>query len=153
MLTSTAAFLRHSLVPTKRALRLRLAPLHAYMLASIGFTVLVTLVDYIILQPDFFAPMWLFLHGFAIFFFYMMTVAFVSLYVQLVTRMRQQKAWPYRQAWPYTVAMTIVPMFIVILLYHAVPDWFTGGLLILVVYVTWPLLRAPVPNNRQPRSR
>ncbi|MCT4782619.1 MULTISPECIES: hypothetical protein [Exiguobacterium] len=153
MLTSTVTFLRQSLVPTKQALRLRLAPLHAYMLASLILTLLVTLVDYILLQPEFFAPMWLFLHGFAIFFFYMITVAFTAIYVQLVTKVRQGKAWPYRQAWPYAVAMTIVPMFLVIVLYHASPQWSVVGFGLIVFYVTYPLFHAPVKNKRQPRPR
>lgn len=153
MLTSTVTFLRQSLFPTKQALRLRLAPLHAYMLASLVLTLLVTLVDYIIIEPEFFAPMWLFLHGFAIFFFYMITVAVTALYVQLVTKVRQGKAWAYRQAWPYAVAMTIVPMFLVIVLYHASPQWSIAGFGLIAFYVTYPLFHAPVKNKRQPRPR
>ncbi|MFN4215652.1 MULTISPECIES: hypothetical protein [Exiguobacterium] len=153
MLKSTTTFIRHSLIPTKQALRLRLAPLHAYMIASIGFAVLVTIVDYIMLQPDFFAPMWLFLHGFAVFFFYMITVALAALYVQLITRVRQRKAWPYRQAWPYAVAMTIVPMFILIVLFHLSPAFLYVGIGLIILYLTVPLTVIPAKKKHATKPK
>ncbi|WP_396128197.1 hypothetical protein [Exiguobacterium mexicanum] len=144
MLKTTIQFVRHSLYPSKQALRLRLAPLHAYMLASLMLTLTVTVLDYIVLQPDFFWPMWLFLHAFAIFFFYMGLVALSALLVQLVTRWRTKKMWPYRQAWPYTVAMSLIPTVSLVVLYHVAPAaaWF--GILLLLIYLMVPLLLIPI---------
>ncbi|WP_228619364.1 hypothetical protein [Exiguobacterium sp.] len=153
MFKTTTLFLRHSLLPTKQALRLRLAPLHAYMLASLVFTILVTLFDYIILRPDFFVPMWLFLHGFAVFFFYLVSVAIAALYVQLVTKLRQRQMWPYRQAWPYAVAMTVVPMFILVVLYHLFPAFLYAGIGLIVVYLTVPLTLAPIKKIHATKSK
>lgn len=151
MLNSTLLFIRHSLLPTKQTLRLRLAPLHAYMLASLSFTIVATILDSIVLQPDFFIPMWLFLHAFALFFFYMMWVAVSALFVQLVTRLRMKKPWPYRQAWPYAVAMTLVPTLLLVILYHTVPAFLWIGFAITVVYLVVPLLQIPIKQNKPGR--
>lgn len=147
MLKTTIQFIRHSLYPSKQALRLRLAPLHAYMLASLMLTLTVTMLDYIVLQPDFFWPMWLFLHGFAIFFFYMALVALSALSVQLVTNWRTKKMWPYRQAWPYSVAMSLIPTVCLVILYHVAPSasWF--GIVLLFIYLVVPLLLIPIKRT------
>ena len=147
MLKTTSQFLRHSLFPSKQALRLRLATLHAYMLASLVLTVVVTLLDYIVLQPDFFWPMWIFLHGFAIFFFYMGFVALSALLVQLATKWRTKKTWPYRQAWPYAVAMTMIPVLLLVMLYHAAPPLTWLGVLLSLVYLIVPLRHIPVKSK------
>ncbi|WP_251129077.1 MULTISPECIES: hypothetical protein [unclassified Exiguobacterium] len=147
MFKTTIQFIRHSLYPSKQALRLRLAPLHAYMLASLILTLTVTVLDYIVLQPDFFWPMWLFLHGFAIFFFYMGFVAFSAILVQLVTRWLTKRTWPYRQAWPYAVAMTLVPVLSLIVLYHIAPSLTWVGVLLSLVYLIVPLRHIPVKSK------
>ncbi|WP_232819553.1 hypothetical protein [Exiguobacterium sp. TNDT2] len=147
MFKTTIQFIRHSLYPSKQALRLRLAPLHAYMLASLILTLVVTVLDYIVLQPDFFWPMWLFLHGFAIFFFYMGFVAFSAILVQLVTRWLTKRTWPYRQAWPYAVAMTMIPVLFLIVLYHAAPSLTWLGVLMTFIYLTIPLRHIPVKSR------
>lgn len=152
MLKTTSLFLRHSLLPTKQALRLRLAPLHAYMLASLVFITIATFFDYMLLQPDFFAPMWLFLHGFSLFFFYMIWVALSALFVQLVTRLKTKKTWPYRQAWPYSVAMTLVPTLSLIVLYFTMPSLLWLGFVLTVVYLTIPLVQIPT-HQRKPERR
>lgn len=151
MLKTTLQFMRYSLLPTKQTLRLRLAPLHAYMLASLVFTIVATIVDYIVIRPDFFTPMWLFLHGFAIFFFYMIWVAVAALFVQLVTRLRMKKSWAYRQAWPYAVAMTLVPTLVLITLYHTAPVLLWLGVVITIVYLTVPLLQIPLKQKKSGR--
>lgn len=147
MLKTTIQFIRHSLYPSKQALRLRLAPLHAYMLASLLVTLTVTILDYIVLQPDFFWPMWLFLHAFAIFFFYMGLVALSALLVQLVTRWHMKKTWPYRQAWPYAVAMTMIPVLFLIALYHTAPSLTWLGFLLSFIYLIVPLRHIPVKSK------
>ncbi|TCI73535.1 hypothetical protein EVJ22_01655 [Exiguobacterium sp. SH0S7] len=121
------------------------------MLASLVFTIVATVLDYLVLRPDFFAPMWLFLHGFAIFFFYMMWVAVAALFVQLVTRLRMKKPWPYRQAWPYAVAMTLVPTLVLVALYHAVPALLWLGFVITIVFLTVPLLQIPLKQKNSGR--
>lgn len=151
MLKTTSMFIRHSLVPTKQTLRLRLAPLHAYMLASFVFTLIATTLDYIVLQPNFFAPMWIFLHGFAIFFSYMIWVAVAALFVQLATKLRTKKPWPYRQAWPYAVAMTLVPTLVLIVLYHFTPTFLWLGAVVTIVYLTIPLLHIPLQQKNSGR--
>lgn len=147
MFKTTIQFIRHSLYPSKQALRLRLAPLHAYMMASLVLTLTVTVLDYIVLQPNFFWPMWLFLHAFAIFFFYMGLVALSALLVQLVTKWRTKKMWPYRQAWPYAVAMSLIPTVSLVVLYHVSPSasWF--GILLLFIYVVVPLSLIPIKRT------
>ena len=147
MLKTTSQFLRYSLYPSKQALRLRLAPLHAYMLASLTVALTITLLDYVVLTPDFFWPMWIFLHGFAIFFFYMGFVALSALIVQLATRWRMKKSWPYRQAWPYSVAMTIIPVLLLITVYHAVPSLTWIGFLVALAYLIVPLRYIPVKSK------
>ncbi|WP_404354385.1 hypothetical protein [Exiguobacterium aurantiacum] len=149
MLKTTIQFIRHSLYPSKQALRLRLAPLHAYMLASLALTVTVTVLDYIVLQPDFFWPMWLFLHGFAIFFFYMGLVALSALLVQLVTKWRTKKMWAYRQAWPYTVAMSLIPTVCLVISYHVAPSASSFGILLLLIYLIVPLFQIPIKKSRR----
>ncbi|WP_254281610.1 hypothetical protein [Exiguobacterium aurantiacum] len=151
MLKTTSMFIRHSLLPTKQTLRLRLAPLHAYMLASLVFTIVATVLDYLVLRPDFFAPMWLFLHGFAIFFFYMMWVAVAALFVQLATRLRMKKPWPYRQAWPYAVAMTLVPTLLLVALYHFMPAFLWLGFVVTIVFLTVPLFQIPLKQKNSGR--
>lgn len=148
MFNTTAQFIRHSLYPSKQALRLRLAPLHAYMLASLAVTFVVTFIDFLVLQPAFFWPMWLFLHGFAIFFFYMGLVAICALIVQLVTKWRTKKMWAYRQTWPYSVAMSLLPTVILVLLYHVSPDASWLGILLLLVYLIIPLFQVPTKKIR-----
>ncbi len=149
MLSSVITFLRTSLFPTKGVLRLRLAPLHAYMGATIVLTLLVTALDFFVIQPDFFIPMWLLLHGFAIFFFYLLLVAIVSLYVQLFTKLYTMKMWAYRQAWPYTVSMTFVPTLLSITIYHVNASLWIIGFMIGFVYVTYPLMLIPKKNQRR----
>ncbi|MBR2077908.1 MAG: hypothetical protein IJ878_11250 [Exiguobacterium sp.] len=143
MLSTILTFLQASLVPSKRALRLRLAPLHAYMGATLVLTLLITDLDFIVIRPDFFVPMWLFLHGFAIFFFYLLWVAIMALYVQLVTKVYSKNTWPYRQAWPYAVAMTFVPTVILVVLYHMNPSLIWIGFIIGLGYITYPLTKVP----------
>ncbi|WP_251135262.1 hypothetical protein [Exiguobacterium sp. s151] len=147
MFKTTIQFIRHSLYPSKQALRLRLAPLHAYMMASLVLTLTVTALDYIVLQPNFFWPMWLFLHAFAIFFFYMGLVALSALLVQLVTKWRTKKMWPYRQAWPYAVAMSLIPTVSLVVLYHVSPSTSWFGILLLFIYVVVPLSRIPIKRT------
>ncbi|WP_029595239.1 hypothetical protein [Exiguobacterium chiriqhucha] len=149
MLKTTIQFIRYSLYPSKQALRLRLAPLHAYMLASLLVTLTVTVLDYIVLQPDFFWPMWLFLHGFAIFFFYMGLVALSALLVQLVTKWRTKKMWAYRQAWPYTVAMSLIPTVCLVISYHVAPSASSFGILLLLIYLIVPLFQIPIKKSRR----
>lgn len=151
MLKTTALFIRHSLLPTRQSLRLRLAPLHAYMLASLLFTLIATTFDYIVLRPDFFAPMWLFLHAFALFFFYMIWVAVAALFVQLVTRLRSNKPWPFRQAWPFSVAMTLVPTTLLVVLYQVVPTLLWLGLVATIVYLVVPLFQIPGKQTKSGR--
>lgn len=148
MLKTTLFFLRHSLYPTKQALRLRLAPLHAYMLSCLILSVAVTLIDFVVLKPDFFIPMWLFLHSFSIFFFYVIWISIVALLVQLFTRVRMHKAWPYRHAWPYTVGMTVVPTVILVVLYHLMPSYLWSGFVLTILYILFPLFKIPLTKSQ-----
>lgn len=152
MLSTIFTFLRTSLVPSKRALRLRLAPLHAYMGATFVLTLLITVLDFIVIRPDFFIPMWLFLHGFAIFFFYLIWVAIMALYVQLFTRVYSKNMWAYRQAWPYTVSMTFVPTIILVALYHMNSSIMWIGVLFGLGYITYPLTKVPQKKQRRASS-
>ena len=151
MFSSILTFLRLSLYPAKQVLRLRLAPLHAYMGATFVFTVVVTLMDFLFLRPDFFIPMWLFLHGFAVFFFYLIWVACIALLVQLITRIRMKRVWPYRQAWPYAVAMTLVPTFLMVLLFQWSPAYSWVPVPVLLYYVGYPLTQIPLKKSRGSR--
>ena len=152
MLSTIFTFIRTSVVPSKRALRLRLAPLHAYMGATFVLTLLITVLDFIVIRPDFFIPMWLFLHGFAIFFFYLIWVAFMALYVQLFTRVYSKNMWAYRQAWPYAVSMTLVPTILLVILYHMNSSLISIGIVIGLLYITYPLTKVPQKKQRRTSS-
>lgn len=149
MLSTILTFLQASLVPSKRALRLRLAPLHAYMGATFILTLVITILDFFVIRPDFFIPMWLFLHGFAIFFFYLIWVALMALYVQLFTKIYSKNKWAYRQAWPYAVAMTLIPTLLLVIFYHLNPDFLTLGFIIGLGYISFPLTKVPQPKQRR----
>ena len=151
MFPNILQFLKKSLIPNKSMLRLRLAPLHAYMGATLAFTIVVTIFDWIVLRPDFFLPMWLFLHGFAIFFFYLLWVALLAFIVQLVTRIRTKQAWTYRQAWPYAVASSLIPTSVIIMTYQLAPTYLMLPFLLLAIYLIYPLLRIPQKNSRPSR--
>lgn len=149
MLSTILTFLRTSLIPSKGVLRLRLAPLHAYMGATFILTLLITMLDFLVIRPDFFIPMWLFLHGFAVFFFYLIWVAIMALYVQLFTKIYSKSKWAYRQAWPYAVSMTLVPTLILVILNHVNPDFLALGLMIGLAYISYPLTKVPQPKQRR----
>ncbi|WP_026825697.1 MULTISPECIES: hypothetical protein [Exiguobacterium] len=152
MLSTIFTFLRSSLVPSKQVLRLRLAPLHAYMGAAFILTLVITTLDFLVIRPDFFIPMWLFLHGFAIFFFYLIWVSIIALFVQLFTKIYSKNMLPYRQSWPYAVSMTLVPTVLLVTLYHINSNFIVIGLIIGLGYVIYPLTKVPQKKQRRASS-